>query len=493
MTETTQKEHIILTPLFCIEWASTMGTVVAPKHGRPFPPFVTLILVLLPWSTQSFQSHRRPMAAQQQQMTGPRTLARESTTTPLRLSLDDDWMDISSFFDVVAGKDYYMKSIEKSLVRMGAEPPFSDAWVTDMKSTAANLFQLFLQQSVELQVALVVFPLLAVGVAVLWSISFPDPNFRQDLEPYPRGNYDPLQARIYYENHKFAVLQRALQVLRISNRFLINVLVDKYIGERLIGNDEVALSKRDRQRAQELLQLVTELGPTAIKVGQALSVRPDLIPPEYASALSTLQDRVPPFPTATAKIMLQQQLGSEVFARLQPLSAEPVASASIGQVYRVMIQTKNGPTDVAVKVQRPNVLADIALDLYLVREFGAPFYQSVFARGGGTDLQALANEWGRGFIAELDYRTEAAKTMKFRQDMKDRNLNAVTAPKVLTDVSTEQVLITEWIDGERIDQASPEDIPRLCAVALNAYLVMLLELKSLHCDPHPVRLPWPIP
>jgi predicted unusual protein kinase regulating ubiquinone biosynthesis (AarF/ABC1/UbiB family) len=156
-------------------------------------------------------------------------------------------------------------------------------------------------------------------------------------------------------------------------------------------------------------------------------------------------------------------------------------------VYRVLIQTKNGPTDVAVKVQRPNVLADIALDLYLVREFGVPFYQAVLARGGGTDLQALANEWGRGFIAELDYRTEAAKTMKFRQDMKDRNLNSVTAPRVLTDVSTEQVLITEWIDGERIDQSPADDIPRLCAVALNAYLVMLLELKSLHCDPHPVR------
>jgi len=98
--------------------------------------------------------------------------------------------------------------------------------------------------------------------------------------------------------------------------------------------------------------------------------------------------------------------------------------------------------------------------------------------------EGLANEWGRGFIAELDYRTEAENTIRFSEEMKKRNLNAVSAPKVIKNYSTEQVLVTEWVDGVRLDKSDAADVPRLCAVALNAYLVMLLELRSLHCDPH---------
>jgi len=146
-------------------------------------------------------------------------------------------------------------------------------------------------------------------------------------------------------------------------------------------------------------------------------------------------------------------------------------SASIGQVYKATL----GDKQVAVKVQRPNVLAEIALDLYLVREF-APLYQKI--TGGATDLQSLANEWGRGFIAELDYREEAAATMRFNQEMQLRGLNAVCAPVVVPAYSTETVLTTEWVDGTRLDESDAADVPRLCAVALNAYLVMLVRRTS---------------
>jgi predicted unusual protein kinase regulating ubiquinone biosynthesis (AarF/ABC1/UbiB family) len=143
-----------------------------------------------------------------------------------------------------------------------------------------------------------------------------------------------------------------------------------------------------------------------------------------------------------------------------------VASASIGQVYRGFIDD----VEVAVKVQRPNVLADIALDLYCMREF-APIYQKF--TGGATNLQALANEWDRGFIQELDYRKEAENTIRFNQGMQARNINAVCAPVVLPGYSTEQILVTEWVDGTRLDRSDAADVPRLCSVALNAYLVML--------------------
>jgi ABC1 atypical kinase-like domain len=321
--------------------------------------------------------------------------------------------------------------------------------------------------------------------AVFYALSHPPLDYRNGMEPYARGQYDYVQAKAYYSRHPLLVARRLAQVLRLSNTFLIHYLVDKYVFRR--DDDPVVNTKR----AQELLTLITQLGPTAIKIGQALSVRPDIINAEYSKALSTLQDQVPPFDSSLAREMLRQELGAERVARLKNINREPVASASIGQVYKatVLVNDDNAAgsnqLQVAVKVQRPNVLAEIALDLYLAREL-APLYQALTK--SSSDLQALANEWGRGFIVELDYTLEAAATMRFNDEMARRNLNAVVcAPRVLPQYSTARVLTTEWVDGTRLDDNSTssgggnaQDIPRLCSVALNAYLVMLLELQSLH-------------
>ena len=155
-------------------------------------------------------------------------------------------------------------------------------------------------------------------------------DFRTGKEPYARGNYDPIQAKAFYSRHPLLVFQRAVQVVQLANPFLRNILWDKYVLK-----DE---TKNQAQRAQELLLLVTQLGPTAIKIGQALSVRPDLIPEDYAKALATLQDQVPPFDGTAAKAILKRELGSEKFSHLQEFgflksnnSGGPVASASIGQ------------------------------------------------------------------------------------------------------------------------------------------------------------------
>jgi hypothetical protein len=321
----------------------------------------------------------------------------------------------------------------------------------------------------------------------MYTLSFPKDGYRDGVEPYPRGHYDPQQAKEYYTRHPKVVIQRFLEITRLSNRFLIGLMMDKYV----LRNE----AKMRPHRAKELVDLINKLGPTAVKVGQALSVRSDMLPEEYIQALSSLQDQVPAFCNYEAKQILLQQIGYNKVKNLEGIStASPIASASIGQVYKVRI--KNGddkPKYVAVKIQRPNVLSDIALDLHLVREL-APFYQKYIARAE-TNMQSLVNEWGRGFIAELDYREEAKNTIQFNKAMKERNLNAVMAPVVLPEYSSERILVTEWVDGTRIDRSGDaSDIPRLCSVALNAYLVMLLELKSLHCDPHPGKSgtaqPW---
>jgi hypothetical protein len=395
----------------------------------------------------------------------------QPVSSALQLTLDDSWAEISQriAFDPAVVKNNLdnvdLNGIEKSLEG-------------DLASIVASLKQLVIAYQhlpMYAQVLIGLTPVALTAVSVLYSLSFPSADFRKGMEPYVRGNYDPLQAKAFYQKHPQVVVQRALQLFRLSNKFILALLIDKNILKRE--------EKMRPQRAEELLQLITQLGPTAIKVGQALSVRPDITPSEYATALSSLQDQVPPFESAQARQILQQELGASRYSELDGITnGKPVASASIGQVYKANINGK----DVAVKVQRPNVLADIALDLYLVREF-APFYQKYIAKSQ-TDLQGLANEWGRGFIAELDYKQEARSTIRFNEEMQKRKLDAVCAPIVISDYSTEQILVTGWVDGVRLDRSEAEDIPRLCSVALNAYLVMLLELRSLHCDPHPGNL-----
>ncbi|KAI2500242.1 phosphotransferase-like protein [Fragilaria crotonensis] len=389
------------------------------------------------------------------------------------ISLDDEWAVLSNLV-TKSTQEIELGKIAKQVAEIQWTKLLAPGpGITQVEQVLSSITAAFLALPPWAEASLVLLPTFVTLITTLYVISFPDQDFRVGYEPYPRGEYDPLQAKVYYSKHPILVLQRALQVLRLSSRYLIDtLLIDKYI----FKDEENMRSKR----ALQLLDLVNKLGPTAIKVGQALSVRGDLIPQEFATALATLQDRVPPFSGDAAKALLLKELGPQRFAQIKDVSFDkgPVASASIGQVYRGFV----GDKEVAVKCQRPNALAEIALDLYLVREF-APVYQKLTK--SATDFQSLANEWGRGFIAELDYREEAKSTMQFNVDMQSRKLNAVMAPIVVEDFSTERILVTEWVKGVRLDQSTADDVPRLCSVALNAYLVMLLETRRLHCDPHP--------
>lgn len=394
-------------------------------------------------------------------------------SSSLHLQLDDSWDDVTQ----TLGSSKYNSVVEiyeQTAKNLQWKTLFSKDWFGVIVHGLQQAGHSFQALPLHQQAGLVGLPLLALCISTLYVYSFPNDDYRNGYEPYPRGAYDPVAAQVYYQKHPTLVVRRLLEIVRLSNTFVVNVLLDKYIFNRL--------EEMEGQRAQQFLELTTQLGPTAIKVGQALSVRPDLISPSYADALSSLQDQVPPFDTSAAKELLLSQLGPAKVSQLK-VPTEPVASASIGQVYQC---TTIDNQKVAVKIQRPNVLSEIALDLYIVKEYLAPLWKVVTKTA--TDLPGLANEWGRGFIAELDYQTEAAATTKFNEQMKLRELNAVCAPVVVPEYSSKQVLVTEWVDGTRLDDSLQSDVPRLCSVALNAYLVMLLELKSLHCDPHPGNL-----
>ena len=308
--------------------------------------------------------------------------------------------------------------------------------------------------------------------------------------PYPPGSttYSKRVADQFFGARPLYVFRRLLKLSQITGVFNVKLLLDW-----MLGNLEV----NEKERAKEALRLATQMGPTFIKLGQALSLRTDLIPEAYALELRQLQDAVPPFDSEEAFEIICHELG---IAKLTPngggpfsrISKMPVASASIGQVYKA---TMRDGREVAVKVQRPNILREISLDLYLLRLLTplqvriSNAVNKLKTNPGDLDVSlALVDEWGRGFVNEVDYLAEARNTKVFLRAMEERGLSAVTAPEVVEDLSTSRLLVTEWVEGERLDLDASQDVPRLCGVAVNAYLTMLLDTGVLHCDPHPGNL-----
>ena len=309
------------------------------------------------------------------------------------------------------------------------------------------------------------------------------------LEPYPADassgalSYDPEQAKNYFRSRPVEVVARALAVFARFSGLGAALLLDYLAGPE-------TLARNADERATALTEVLTQLGPTFIKVGQSASIRTDLLPLPYIRGLTKLQDQVPPFDSALARAQILKELepAASVFSSL---SAEPVAAASLGQVYKGTLAA-NG-IEVAVKVQRPQIARQIALDMYLLRELAVPLAKLFRVPG---DLRGTADAWGKGFVAELDYVSEARNAERFNEDVKASPLEGkVFAPAVVASASSGRVLTTVWVDGERLDQCSvPSDVPRLCSVAIATFLEMLLSVPpgrtcgSLHADPHPGNL-----
>ena len=314
--------------------------------------------------------------------------------------------------------------------------------------------------------------------------------------PYPprADAYDPEAADRFYGARLPAVASRLFTLAYLTGAFNLRLLVD-YLLYKRAGAPEGESWPNEQDRAKEALALATKLGPTFIKLAQALSIRTDLIPEAYALELRQLQDAVPAFDSALAKAIIAEELklpANGLGSKFKKVSAEPLAAASIGQVYKAELADGR---DVAIKVQRPSILDEIALDLYLLRLL-APIQTRISNAVNKVETYPediklatdLVDEWGRGFVAETDYLYEAANTRAFSEAMERRGLGAVTAPTVVPELSTRKVLVTEWIDGSRLDLDASPDVPRLCGVAINAYLTMLLDTGVLHCDPHPGNL-----
>ena len=157
------------------------------------------------------------------------------------------------------------------------------------------------------------------------------------------------------------------------------------------------------------------------------------------------------------------------------LSAKPVAAASLGQVYKARLRESN--EEVAIKVQRPDIMEQIALDMYLIREIGGLVKRVTKLN---TDVIGTVDAWGVGFVDELDYIQEAANGEKFSELILGTPLrDVVFAPMVVKEFTTRTVLVSSWVNGDRLDRSDAKDVSVICSIAMNTYLTMLLEFGLL--------------
>jgi aarF domain-containing kinase len=202
-----------------------------------------------------------------------------------------------------------------------------------------------------------------------------------DVLPF---DYDPVALQKFFKKRPGAVLQRITQVLTVVGGFLIQSSLDSFLG-RLKRNPDLEV-----QRAAELRDIITSLGPFFIKIGQALSIRPDVLSPRSMVELQKLCDKVPSYDSKIAFATIEKELGRSIDELFSEITPEPVAAASLGQVYKATLRATGEV--VAVKVQRPSVLETVSLDLFLAREAGifSRNFPSISSRlDAGTSLEYL--------------------------------------------------------------------------------------------------------
>lgn len=236
--------------------------------------------------------------------------------------------------------------------------------------------------------------------------------------------------------------------------------------------------------AARLREALVALGPTFVKLGQALSTRPDLIPPEFVAELGKLQDTVPPFPGAQAVAVVEASLGQPVDVLFASFDRTPFAAASLGQVHAA---TLHSGESVVVKVQRPDIAARINTDLAILADLAA-LAQERLPIGRQYNLEELAWEFAATLRAELDYRREGRNAERFRQLFADSDL--IHIPVVYWAYTETRVLTTERLYGPKITDmaglaAAGIDRAQLARTCVQLILREIFSFGFFHSDPHP--------
>ncbi len=280
---------------------------------------------------------------------------------------------------------------------------------------------------------------------------------------------------------------RQRQIAEVLARYGLDYLANLIGIDRLIARER-ALRGRDSQDAHtppEGLRLaLEELGPTFIKLGQLLSTRADLLPPEYRRELTKLQDTAPAVPSDAVQETIEAELHASAADAYRSFHPEPLACASVGQAH---LATLHDGTEVVVKVRRPNVVEEMGQDFEIIQNFAARASRRS-KTAARYDLIGLADEFVQTLRAQLDYLQEARNAERFAANFDGDS--SVQIPHVFWDLTTSRVITLERIRGAKItDVAALEnyglDRHALAERAAQITAKMVFEDGFFHADPHP--------
>jgi len=291
------------------------------------------------------------------------------------------------------------------------------------------------------------------------------------------NRYDIKANAEYYGRRPWLAISRIFKIIYFALSFGLAFGWDVLTGNTL----------SQPRLAEQLRRIITALGPTYIKVGQALSTRPDLVRVDFLEELTKLQDQLPPFSSTQAYKIIESELGKPVSTIYRTISQEPVAAASLGQVYKATLYTGE---EVAVKVQRPNLVPTLTLDLYIMRWI-ASWVGPLLPLNLGNSLVAIIDEFGLKLFEEIDYVHEATNAERFASYF--QNDPDVKVPSIYRQFSTHRVLTLEWINGIKLTQieqikTAGLNTANLVRIGVMSGLRQLLEFGFFHADPHPGNL-----
>ncbi|TAG77023.1 MAG: ubiquinone biosynthesis regulatory protein kinase UbiB [Burkholderiales bacterium] len=288
-------------------------------------------------------------------------------------------------------------------------------------------------------------------------------------------------------------LFRLVKILGVFHRYGLDEFALRDSPSRLLRIVSSVFGRRSfsETRGARLRMALESLGPIFVKFGQVLSTRPDLIPPDIASELSLLQDKVAPFPAESVRKVIEAEYGKKVEERFVEFDWTPVASASVAQVHFAKIQLKVGEVidtrDVAVKVLRPNILPIIESDISLLRVL-AGWVERFSADGRRLKPREVVNEFDHYLHDELDLVREAANCSQLRRNFENSSL--LYMPEVFWDWCEKSVMVMERLYATPVSHIDTlrdagVDIKKLARDGVEIFFTQVFRDGFFHADMHP--------
>ena len=283
-------------------------------------------------------------------------------------------------------------------------------------------------------------------------------------------------------------LGRLSEIAQVAVRHGFGYLLTRHhLGDLIPGRRKLRLEESvASDRGRHLRAMLDELGPTFVKFGQLLSMRPDILPPDVISELRALQDDVRPFAFADVRRVIQEDFEQSLERLFLEFDEQPVAAASIGQVHRAVLP--NGHV-VAVKVQRPGAPDQIESDLNLLYQ-GARILKERVRALDFVDVRAVVDEFSRSIRRELDYHQEGRNADMLRRQFASNP--HVRVPRVYWTYTRTHVLTLEYLDGTQLadlgDELSREDRRILATRVAKTWMEMIFKHGAFHGDPHPANV-----